>query len=1054
MAGDRGLGIENRDGQGRRAAWEARHSYGGAIPGGRSFARHCASLRMTTGRGARGQVLIIAVLVLFAVASLAALLAAIVGAQIVQVTRYTDVTELRSAAESILSLANEQLTYGWKGADWRPPREPYRVGKAIVGLSVDYGPVPPPVGDVQTRYMRISVAARFPDDPFLRYSMLGLKPLLLTDYARFITDRYELRQPAALGADGVQLGVFPRPDSIDAGAYEFTINGPIRCNTDLEWHGRSQVNLFTPSFVAWNSLELFRDDRIEVAGAMRPAVRPEQPDLITDDDPAIDANRLALTVDGVERTNNVFNPDTQVEQTLYTSGFADEALAGLPVTNTWRVLADLPRYQAMFPADPSHPELAALLSVPRVQPPRFDAIHPEMQTNRYLILTRDAGEWVKVGASLMNTGLHGWGWTNHGGIYLDNFEDIQYAHDLDKLRRNWMGGYRQEGDAADGRRDRVENPPPAWWDRTGRYYTPPGVEIVLHGEVQCPYVQIIRHTARYHPTLEGEGQVPYYWKSAVGEYVELGAPQAPYAPQPGECMRPEGTVKIGVHDDVATFPFPPDGVIYAEGNVRIRGVMPQNGNKQSLNPTDAPAAYFDPYLSTTETPARDRCYDLQVVSGGTIYIEGDLLSATAARTYESTMPSQVTSDTDIAIYDRDRAGRLALIARDDVCVNTTAFQPRPANLEILDDNSNILNDSQTVYPKPDPATDPHPEYMYFQGVEKDANDLTLGGELKPPLPTEPASAEFAYRNVRLQLARLSGQLPALRLLMGHSGWYVTKANAELGQPGERPEGTDPIRQTQVLVRRFLNEAAWPWSQEQEWYTFRGPGLATPTEDASDHWYLEPDRANLFEAGNDYLEFLPNGTQTMLLGQLTDTPEQRFTFEPQVVPVRHQVAPGPPPTYEWDVDPHQLGYVLGPVAVAPLRDDAKGPLPVEIDALVYAQNGSWFILPGPWFNEDPDEVYESEPGGIYPAYHEPLNIAIRFYGAISENMPAPAGDVSDWTSKWAGPYGARGGFLTYTYDPVLRWYRGEARRPVFPNFLLTPDLIMWGERVAGAGGAGT
>jgi hypothetical protein len=25
-----------------------------------------------------------------------------------------------------------------------------------------------------------------------------------------------------------------------------------------------------------------------------------------------------------------------------------------------------------------------------------------------------------------------------------------------------------------------------------------------------------------------------------------------------------------------------------------------------------------------------------------------------------------------------------------------------------------------------------------------------------------------------------------------------------------------------------------------------------------------------------------------------------------------------------------------------------------------------------------------------------------HGAISENMPAPIGDATDWTSKWAGP----------------------------------------------------
>jgi hypothetical protein len=1006
-------------------------------------------------RGSRGQVLIIAVLVLFAVASLAALLAAIVGAQIVQVTRYTDVTELRSAAESILSLANEELTYGWRGADWRPPRDPYRIGKAIVGITVDYGPVPPPLGDVQSRYLRVSVAARFPDDPFLRYSMLAFKPLLLTDYARLITDRYELRQPAALGAGGVELGGLPRPDSIDAGGYEFTINGPIRSNTDLEWYGRSRVNLFSPSFIDPSHPDLLRDDRIEVAGTMRPALWPGQLSLTTYDDPAVDANPLALTVDGKEWTKNVFNPNTRLEQTLYVSGFADEALAGRPVTNTWRVLADLPRYQAMFPADPNHPELSALLSVPRVQPPRLDATHPEMHTNRYLILTRDSGKWVKSGSSLANDGVNGWGWANYGGIYLDNFEDIQYDHDLSRLRLNWMGGYRA---GVDGRRTDMKGPPPDWWDRTGRYYTPPGVEIILHGEDTCPYIEIVRHTMRHHPSDDGVSQIPYYWKSAAGEYVDLVKTPITYPFAPGDCPRPDSSsVKIGVHDDVAIFPFPPNGVIYAEGNVRIRGIMPPNGNAEL--PT--PPAYFDRYgpFNALNTPARGRCYDLQVVSGGTIYIEGDVLTATAARTYERT--AQPMTNTDIAVYDRDRAARLALIARDNVCVNTTALLPRPANLEIADP-INLLNDAQPVYP--DPATGGYPPYMWMKGPQDAAQNADTyasewGGE---PMPTEPPSAEFVYRNVRLQLARLKGLLPELDLLMGHSGWFVAEPGTD--GPAIVPPDTSPERDLQVQVRRLVNGVMRPWDQDQEWYTFRGPGSGKPTEDASDHWYLEGNRAEPFaqdgngDPVNDYLEFLPNNTQKKALDltTLTGAPD-RFTFESQVLPVRRLVDPGPPEVYEWVIRPNQLGYVLGPVAVAPLREkdgQLQLPLPVEIDALVYAQNGSWFILPGPWFNEDPDEVYESKPGGLYPAYHEPLNIALLFYGAISENMPAPAGDVTDWTSKWAGPYGARGGFLTYTYDPVLRWYRGNSHRPVFPNFLLTPDLIIWGERVAGAGGAGT
>jgi len=153
------------------------------------------------------------------------------------------------------------------------------------------------------------------------------------------------------------------------------------------------------------------------------------------------------------------------------------------------------------------------------------------------------------------------------------------------------------------------------------------------------------------------------------------------------------------------------------------------------------------------------------------------------------------------------------------------------------------------------------------------------------------------------------------------------------------------------------------------------------------------------------------------------------------------------------------------AVQPERGgEVQPPLPVEIDALIYAQNGSWFVLPGRWFNDDPDTADGTPPTSQYPGYHEPLNIRISVYGAISENMPADQGAVTDWTSKWAGPYwdaladwnnrAANYRYLTYTYDPMLRVQRVEDERGYlrFPNFPITTDLVVWGERITGAAGS--
>jgi hypothetical protein len=93
------------------------------------------------------------------------------------------------------------------------------------------------------------------------------------------------------------------------------------------------------------------------------------------------------------------------------------------------------------------------------------------------------------------------------------------------------------------------------------------------------------------------------------------------------------------------------------------------------------------------------------------------------------------------------------------------------------------------------------------------------------------------------------------------------------------------------------------------------------------------------------------------------------------------------------------------------------------------------------------------------YHEPLNIRLSVYGAITENMPADLAVATEWTSKWAGPaltdpeQGT--GFLTYEYDPLLRWPRWDPESktwaPRFPNLPVTPEMIIWGERVSGQAG---
>ncbi|MBE9565977.1 MAG: hypothetical protein IMF16_04430, partial [Proteobacteria bacterium] len=446
---------------------------------------------------------------------------------------------------------------------------------------------------------------------------------------------------------------------------------------------------------------------------------------------------------------------------------------------------------------------------------------------------------------------------------------------------------------------------------------------------------------------------------------------------------------------------------------------------------------------------RARRYDLQIVSGGTIYIEGDILTPRAA--------GLLVPDT----FEEDikHGSRVALLARDYVCVNTTALNPRPADLDPRPDleQSEYYNDAQPLYPPDAGGLLAPPYYWRFQGPAGDTS-WTDDGYV---VATDPLGIELVYRSVRLQQPALRQQFADLRLMLGHSGWYAANGTPPaVGAPPD-PAAANGDNDAEVQVQLDINGATWLWDKTDALlYSFLRPGEADPaTRDESDHWYLD---------ANDQLELLPNDdSQGVRVQDLDNLPtveaiqgDDLISFTCQVVPVESRPNPGDPPD-SWQVAPYDLAYLLGSTAIAPPAPRGEvyvDPLPVQVQALIYAQNGSWFILPGPWFNEDAASNAATEPAALYPHYHEPLNIQLSFYGAVTENMPADLGYVSEWTSKWGGPSGATGGFLRYEYDPLLRLPRQEREGLTwvpyvrFPNLPLTSDLVIWGERVSGEGGS--
>lgn len=133
--------------------------------------------------------------------------------------------------------------------------------------------------------------------------------------------------------------------------------------------------------------------------------------------------------------------------------------------------------------------------------------------------------------------------------------------------------------------------------------------------------------------------------------------------------------------------------------------------------------------------------------------------------------------------------------------------------------------------------------------------------------------------------------------------------------------------------------------------------------------------------------------------------------------------------------------------------AMVPHDIRIEATMYAQEGSFVVIPGYWYNENPNDrrdafdqrVQDYITAGTFPNqsdavraawadrqrdygngpatpfYGEPLDVRITMIGAISENMPLPMSYQAEWQKKWGWiPHqlGARYRITGTTANPVL------------------------------------
>jgi hypothetical protein len=95
----------------------------------------------------------------------------------------------------------------------------------------------------------------------------------------------------------------------------------------------------------------------------------------------------------------------------------------------------------------------------------------------------------------------------------------------------------------------------------------------------------------------------------------------------------------------------------------------------------------------------------------------------------------------------------------------------------------------------------------------------------------------------------------------------------------------------------------------------------------------------------------------------------------------------------------------------LQQAAILPGDIQIQAVLYAQDNSFFVIPGDWFNDDAQDTLthaadraahdQNTPlvASRYPFYGQPIDMQVSIDGALSENVPANISDQAAWMTKW-------------------------------------------------------
>ncbi len=893
------------------------------------------------------------------------------------------------------------------------------MGRGHVLLRVSYSPLPvvptggtvPTTVDTNAKYIKIESEGHLDEGPTVWRKLTAYKPIGLTENLMFVTDKVHSGRAAVLGIapwismvnwvdpiTGQRLLSVDRTSAPSAVPIsqrgDFIVSGfhgPIKSNIPITMEGDTLSTSATPT-ADYSSLQISlttapavsdtdmtsgypRSDTLEVSGGI--------------------SERLpysgAVTVN--DGTPSRITPSTLSSGFDTVNGVVHDGVNGLDAQGNSRFAKQL-----------NAPDIFTGNAV--------------SGADRYHALTRDSGRPTlnPTTNTYVNSGSYGYG----AGIYVDNTADVQFAtydpntgastHDLTALMDDWMRNLSPRDPRAGD----------SGWNATYTTYAPRAVEIEFFPTevATLGYGTYTADTAATPTSPDATGTL--WWPHHQAGQPGIKITRHDKRWQVGDPNPPSGNFGDDSGRNVMVVDYPQNGVIYAEGNIRVKGELPSRRK-----------------LTTPFATWRDDGFSTTVVSGATIYIDGQLLSPQDRWTRKA--QDDGNYDPAGGVTDEDTP-KVALLANDCVCLNPTQIVPQIT--------------AGMASAAADDTTNPSPSDQHW----------VLSPGSQGQIYTRFAFGKSVPAGSTIQVvARQMGADPGPAAI-----------SMNVGQINKSGSATDPT------TWAYQAMAPYPFGTDASGniynFIFAPYGALLPTSGAVPNAWSAPWLSPQWPSASQYLANTWNIPIQSGSSMISTSPGDVNVLSLVYSDPRMSMGAA---DYWLKCFKVQEYDSIGTGSSA--TSCPAGTIYAKVRAIVYAQTGCWFVIPGAYF--DPTTTSSDTNGDGIISGGEAMNVAasrrynyaISVVGAITENFTAPPDSVRDWTDKWAYPVffngsGGNGpalgwGTISYYYDETLSAARDQAptvlsssntryattlratnwaNLPKAPCLPVSPDLIYYGE----------